>query len=527
MLVAMLLVAYEAGGALGVGLLGAARTAPAIITGPLTGLLAARGHPARLLRVVHGGRAAASLGLTLWVGLGLPFVGVLALVFVTALAGSLARPLTIAATPSLARQPSELVAANVVMAMGEGIGAFLGPLAAGLVVAVAGPAAAAAVATAVLGVGTVAMLLLRVTGDIAAEIAEQARTSRAAELPSGIRASLRTALVTGPSTLRRLPGAATVIFDFNGQTLVRALSTTLAVVASFELLGLGEAGVGLLGAAFGLGGLIGALGAVGLAGRRRLAPVFSIALSMWGLPFAIVGGAPFAPVALVAYLVSGVANGVLDVAGFTLVQRSSPTAARLSVFGILEASVGATAAIGGLIAPLLIAAFGTQGALGVTGAILPILAVATWPRIKRADDEAQIPDHEVRLLRGIPLFAPLPMTALERIAGSLTPTSHAAGQTIFREGDPGDSYLIIADGEVEVSQAGWPVNRLGAGEGFGEIALLNAVPRTATVTALTATSGYALSGPEFLSAIAGPTSMAAATLIARERLARSAGGSEA
>ena len=68
-----------------------------------------------------------------------------------------------------------------------------------------------------------------------------------------------------------------MIFDFNGQTLVRALSTTLAVVASFELLGLGEAGVGLLGAAFGLGGLIGALGAVGLAGPTSMAAATLIA----------------------------------------------------------------------------------------------------------------------------------------------------------------------------------------------------------------------------------------------------------
>ena len=220
--------------------------------------------------------------------------------------------------------------------------------------------------------------------------------------------------------------------------------------------------------------------------------------------------------ALVAYLVSGVANGVIDVAGFTLVQRSSPTAARLSVFGILEASVGATAAIGGS------SRAADRGVRDARGTRHHRSDPANPRRRDVAADQARRrrgphPDHEVRLLRGIPLFAPLPMTALERIAGSRTPMSHAAGQTIFREGDPGDSYLIIAEGEVEVSQAGRPVNRLGAGEGFGEIALLNAVPRTATVTALTATSGYALSGTEFLGAIAGPTSMAAATLIARER----------
>jgi MFS family permease len=292
------------------------------------------------------------------------------------------------------------------------------------------------------------------------------------------------------------------------------------VVASFELLGLGDAGVGLLGAAFGLGSLIGALGAVGLAGRRRLGPTFAVALSLWSLPIALIGLAPFTPVALVALAASGVANGILDVAGLTLLQRGLPTSARVHVLGLFEASVGVTQALGALLAPILIVAFGNRGALGITGAILPILAVATWPRIRRVDDEAQVPDHELRLLRGIPLFAPLPMTALERLAGAMQPTAHAAGDVIYREGEPGDTYLIIAEGEVEATIDGRPVNRCRRGEGVGEIALLHEVSRTATVTALVPTRGYSLSAADFLAAIAGPTSAAAARLVADERLAR-------
>ena len=234
---------------------------------------------------------------------------------------------------------------------------------------------------------------------------------------------------------------------------------------------------------------------------------------------ALIGVAPFTPVALAALAASGIANGILDVAGLTLLQRGVPTSARVHVLGTFEASVGVTQAIGSLLAPILILAFGSRGALGITGAILPVLAVATWPWILRVDDEAQIPDDELRLLRGIPLFAPLPMTALERLAGAMRPTAHAAGDVIYREGEPGDTYLIIAEGEVEASVDGRPVNRCRAGEGVGEIALLHSVPRTATVTALTPTHGYSLSAADFLAAIAGPTSAAAARLIADERLA--------
>jgi MFS family permease len=519
-LVALSLVAFATGGPVALGLLGVSRTAPAIVVGPIAGFLVSRSHPARLLRIVHVVRCAAGLALTAWIAMGWPFGGMLLLVVVAGVIGALIRPLTLASIPSFARQPGELVAANVVMSMGEGIGAFLGPLVAGLVVAVSGPPAAAAVASGALVIGAVGVVGLRMRGDVAAEVAAQEASVDKEEL-AGAGQSLRAALVAGPAALRRLPGAAAVIADFNAQFLVRALMTTLTVIASFELLGLGEAGVGLLGAAFGLGGLVGALGGVELASRRRLGPTFAVALSLWGLPYAVVGGAPIVPVAIAAFLVSGAANGILDVAGFTLIQRGVPTASRVPVLGLLESTLGLSGAVGGLLAPLLVAAFGTAGALGIAGAILPILAVASWPLIIRVDEEAQIPEKELRLLRGIPLFAPLPMTALERVAGALQPTFRDTNETIFREGDPGDRYVIIADGQVEVTQMGRPINRLGAGEGIGEIALLQSVPRTATVTALEPTNGYELRAADFLAAIAGPSSMAAATLVAEERLARS------
>jgi MFS family permease len=322
--------------------------------------------------------------------------------------------------------------------------------------------------------------------------------------------------------LRRAPGAATVVLDFAGQVLVRGLSTVLTVVASIELLGLGEAGVGLLGAAYGLGGFVGAIAAVGLGGRRRLGPIFAVALAAWGLPLAVIGAFPVPAVAVASFIVSGVANAVLDVAGFTLLQRGVPTAARVSVFGLLEATVGIGIGAGGLIAPLILAGLGGRGALAIAGAILPIMAVATWPRIRQADDEAIVPEREFALLRGIPLFARLPLTALERLAGALEPASFAAGEVIMREGEAGDRYVVIDDGEVEVTVGGRLLNRCGGGEGIGEIALLHAVPRTATAIATRPTTGFYLRSAEFLAAIAGPTSAAAAHRVAAERLARTA-----
>ena len=89
------------------------------------------------------------------------------------------------------------------------------------------------------------------------------------------------------------------------------------------------------------------------------------------------------------------------------------------------------------------------------------------------------------------------------LAGQLIPVTASAGEAIFRQGDQGDRYYLIADGRVEVSIEGEPTRSLERGEGFGEIALLRDVPRTATITAATALELYALERDHFLSAVTG------------------------
>jgi hypothetical protein len=520
--IALLIVAFGAGGPVAVGILGVLRMAPSVVAAPLAHIPAARVPPGRLLLWVQGIRAIAAVAGTLALAMGAPLAVIFVLATVAATAGALVRPLQSAVMPSLARTPGELVAANVATSVGEGLGAFAGPLAAGIVAASVGTAAAAAVGAILLCLAALSMLNLAVSADDLAEQEAQRRSLAVPRPGAGRGRRLVRALAAGPAALRHAPGAATIVLDVGVQVVVRGLMTTLIVVASIELLGLGNGGVGLLTAAFGLGSLGGALAAVSLAGRRRLGPVFSVALALWGVPLGVIGAVPVPAIAIVALLVSGVANAILDIAGYTLLQRSVPTSERVSVFGLLEAVVGLGVALGGIAAPVLIGAFGERGALAIAGALLPLAAIATWPRIKQVDDEAVLPERELALLRGIPLFARLPMSALERVAGELEPVAFAAGDVAIREGEPGDRYLIIAAGDLEVTRAGRLVNRCGPGEGIGEIALLHSVPRSATVTAATPTEGFALSRADFLAAVAGPTSAAAAERVAEERLARSA-----
>ena len=91
--------------------------------------------------------------------------------------------------------------------------------------------------------------------------------------------------------------------------------------------------------------------------------------------------------------------------------------------------------------------------------------------------------------------------ALERLALRVVPVTVDAGVDVIREGDPGDRFYVIDEGRVHV--LGESVEaELGAGEWFGEIALLGDVPRTATVRTITAVRLFALDRTDFLEAVA-------------------------
>lgn len=111
--------------------------------------------------------------------------------------------------------------------------------------------------------------------------------------------------------------------------------------------------------------------------------------------------------------------------------------------------------------------------------------------------------RELALLRVVPMFAPLPGATLERLARNLERLEVPAGAAIVRQGEAGDRYYVIADGEVSVAVDGSLVREQGPGEGFGEIALLRDVPRTASVVAIGPVVLYALDREAFLEAVTG------------------------
>jgi MFS family permease len=380
------------------------------------------------------------------------------------------------------------------------------------VLLVAGPAVTIGAAAVLFAAAAVAITTIRIPAVAAAVTAQ----------PAGNAA--RPPVVAGFQTLVERPGAGMTIVGLGCQVLARGLLTTLIVVASIELLGLGEGGVGALNAAIGAGGFVGAAGALGLTGRSRLAPIYALALSGWGLPIALIGLVPNAALAIAAMLFLGTSNAILDITAFTLLQRTLPNERRTAVFAFLEGVIGVGIAAGGVLAPLLVAVLGSRGALVLTGALLPAAAILTWPWVSRFDRETVVPERELMLLRQIPMFGLLPLTMLERLARALTPQSFKANELVMREGEPGDRYYIVASGNLEVTSEGRYVGTNGPGDGIGEIALLRQVPRTATVRTTEDSELYALAGADFLSAITDHLGNArAADILIDARLTRSRG----
>ena len=89
------------------------------------------------------------------------------------------------------------------------------------------------------------------------------------------------------------------------------------------------------------------------------------------------------------------------------------------------------------------------------------------------------------LLHNVPIFSDCSPKDLSAVARGLKEVNHKAGTVIAREGDPGVGLFVIVDGEAKVTIGGKLKSKLGPGDFFGEIALLDGGPRTATVTAET------------------------------------------
>jgi len=200
---------------------------------------------------------------------------------------------------------------------------------------------------------------------------------------------------------------------------------------------------------------------------------------------------------------------IVDLAGRTILQRAIRDEVLASVFGIQEGLAMVAIAIGWIGVPALVALAGLTGAVILVSAFLPLVVIVAWSRLRSLDIRAAPPVREIALLRGTSLFGPLPAPQLEGVARHASWLTVPAGATIIREGDRGDRYYVLASGRVAVERNGRHLRDLAMpGDGFGEIALLRSVPRTATVTATEASALLVIGRTAFLTATTGNPTVA-------------------
>ena len=118
-------------------------------------------------------------------------------------------------------------------------------------------------------------------------------------------------------------------------------------------------------------------------------------------------------------------------------------------------------------------------------------------------------DAKVESLGGLALFAGLTGRELREVARLVDTVELPSGHTFIREGESGREFFVIAEGTVDVSQNGQPLAQLGAGGWVGEIALISAIPRTATVATRTPTTLFVATERGFRQLVDGWRSIAA------------------
>jgi Cyclic nucleotide-binding domain len=274
---------------------------------------------------------------------------------------------------------------------------------------------------------------------------------------------------------------------------------------------MGDSGVGLLTAAVGAGAVAGSLGASMVVRGRHLAVVEGIGVALWGVPLILAGALPYEPVVLALMGAIGVGNALVDIGVFTLPSRFVPERLLARAFGAFESLVALTVAVGALITPPVIDLLGIRGALVALGLVAPIVVALAWRRLRTIDGSIEHRDAEIAVLNRIPIFQPLPMPAIDCLADHVGHARITAGQEVFHQGDKGDRYYVIRDGEAEVIGDDHIVRTMGCGDGFGEIALIHDVPRTATVRARTPLELYTLERRHFVSTVTGYGSSASAS----------------
>jgi MFS family permease len=481
--IALAISAFDRGGATAVGLLAAARLLPAMFAAPISGRLLDQFDRGRIVMITCSTQATFYAGAAALMINRSPLVLIAALTICGSATASAPRPALETLMPALARTPEEVARAAGLWSMAENGGALIGCGLGGLAIAVAGSGEIAAASAVAIGVAAaLAVSLPKVTATEVDDIEERESLTG---LTAGARVVASSPLLRGPFLL------------FIGLVLLEGTTDVQLVALAIGHLHMGTGGPGALLTAWGVGGTFGGIVLLWLVRKRG----YGLALSAGGLGFAIflvVAALGGRVLALLAMIPLGLGFALVQTGVMAIIPRLADDAVIGRVYGLMEMIYMGGTAAGSLIAPLLIRAVGVGNSMVLAGCGLGILTVPLLPLLRELDVHQEHASQIRALLRAIPCFRPLPLPRLERLVEEARPFHVAAGATVIRAGEPGDAYYVVQRGEVEIVE--FHVTQ-GPGSGFGEIALLRDVPRTATVRAVTDVDALRISRLLFLAAV--------------------------
>jgi len=487
----MILYAFARGGPKLAGLVAVCEVLPAAFIAPVLAGIAEKLPRGQALILGYGSIAAITAVASGVLYLDGPIVLVVAMAALVQIAIAVVRPIHFAAIPLLSRSPEDLVSGNALSTIADGFALFAGPILGGyfsqttgtwLVFALACVTAATAAALC-MGLGLVSATTEELEGEAVPEW-------RAA--------------IDGVVSLKGDWPALALLTVMATRFIVGGASDVLGVTFSEEVLHLGESGAGVMLAGLGIGALIGGAMSASFAVRRQLAPSVGGSGLIIGLSIASVMFFVILPPAMAALAVTGLAGSLLMVSGRTLLQRTNDDRVLARVFAVQEGVTLLGVAVGAAIAPFIVDWLHPAGAFGFLGVALALIAVAGFVFIRRLDARAIYLPNEIALLRKVPFLAVLPAYELERLAKNAEWIDVSPDTEVITQGEPGDLFYVIGEGEFEVNVSGVVrPDRLGPGKGFGEIALLYHVPRTATITSRTSGRLLAIRGENFLAAVTG------------------------
>jgi MFS family permease len=472
-----------------------ARIVPFLVFSPLAGVLGDRYDAVTTSRVSSAAITVGAVVMLVAVG-GAPLWVIAVIGVVSHVMWTPGYPSAASLVPRTVESESLAPGVGIVTAT-ESISWLVGPGLGGLLITISGARAACAVAIAFAVVAMVFGAHLQrwwaASGTASGSAVDRGRFL--AMLRAGVRTTVATRSVFAPLVL------------LLAVEIVYGASQVVLLVAATELFGLSAGGFGLLGAAIS-GGAVAALLVINpLARSRRQSVVLTFVLLLEGGPIAISAATSSSTVAIPLFVCTGLGMVAAEVLLLTALQRNTPLHQLSRVFGILDSLMVGSMIVGSLSAAPLMAVAGVRGSLVVIGVAFSAFSLVMVPIVVASRRQAAVGLDDLRpyidLLAGLRVLRHASRVAIEALAAGADEIDVVAGTAVVVQGDEADAFYAVLDGELDVmvdavrgqSSYATTVRR---GDGFGELGLLHAVPRQATVIARTDATLLRVPGSTFL-----------------------------